>query len=75
MIKRLWNYLLSHTWSKDFLRANLLFIVLVLVYNVIHFRLNPINFHFFIRALLLMNICLVINRLLDAYEKTKNQQQ
>lgn len=73
MIKHFWDYIINHKWSKDILRANILFIILVILYDLFHFSLKSISFGFFFRTLLLMNLCLVINRALEAYEKTKKQ--
>lgn len=74
MIKRSWEYIVSHKWSKDILRANLLFVVLVVLYNIFHFQLKPISLHFFIKTFLLMNLCLVIKMFLNAYDKAERQQ-
>lgn len=74
MIKRSWNYILTHKWAKDILRANMLFVVLVVLYNLLHFQLKPINFHFFNKTFWLMNLCLVIKMFLNAYDKADKQQ-
>ena len=44
MIKNIWIYIVDHKWSKDILRANLLFMVLVLIYNLFRFHLEEIRF-------------------------------
>lgn len=53
----IWDYIRSHRWSMDILRANILFILLVIIYNIFHFHLAPISWHFFWKVLLLMNAC------------------
>lgn len=69
MVNNIWNYIINHKWSKDILRANILFIVLVLLYNIFHFKLQPINWHFFWRTFWLMNLCLGINLLLNMIDQ------
>lgn len=65
MINNIWNYIITHKWSKDILRANILFIALVIIYNIFHFNLQPVSWHFFFKTFLLMNLCLAINLLLN----------
>lgn len=52
----------------------MLFVVLVVLYNLLHFQLKPINFHFFNKTFWLMNLCLVIKMFLNAYDKAEKQQ-
>lgn len=33
-ISNIWSYTISHKWSKDILRANILFILLVIIYDL-----------------------------------------
>ncbi len=73
MIKSAWNYIVSHKWSKDILRANLLYIVLVICYDLVHFSLKPVSFHLCMRAFWLMNLCLVIKLFINAYDKVERQ--
>ena len=75
MINHSWNYIISHKWSKDILRANLLFVFLVILYNLFHFQLKSISLHFFIKTFLLMNLCLIIKMFLNAYDKAEKQQE
>lgn len=67
MVKQIWYYTINHKWSKDILRANFLFILLVLLYNLVHLHTKTINFHIFISELVLMNICLGLNTLLNRF--------
>lgn len=60
-----WDYIRSHRWSMDILRANILFIALVLIYQLVHFHLAPISWHFFWKVWLLMNVCLFIKIFFD----------
>ncbi|MCH3921848.1 hypothetical protein [Limosilactobacillus sp.] len=73
MLKRCWDYIVSHKWSKDILRANLLFIALVICYNLFHFHLKPISFHFFNKTFWLMNLCLFIKLCWDAFDRLQKQ--
>lgn len=73
MLNHIWNYIISHKWSKDILRANLLFVLLIGLYNLLHFQLKPVSLHFFIRTFLLMNLCLIINMFLNAYYKMEDK--
>ncbi len=75
MLQRCWNYIIKHKWSKDILRANLLFIVLTFLYNLLHFSLKPISLHFFLKIFLLMNLCLAINTFLEAYYEYQLKKQ
>lgn len=74
MIKNIWNYAISHKWSKDILRANFLYIVLVIIYDIFHFHLQPINWHFFFKTLVLMNLCLAIKLVLTILDQNVSQQ-
>lgn len=73
MLNHVWHYVISHKWSKDILRANLLFVFLIVLYNLLRFHLKPVSFHFFIKFLLLMNLCLIINMFLNAYYKMEDK--
>lgn len=63
MLKQIWHYAIYHKWSKDILRANLFYVVLVILYNLLHFKLHPISFYWFIKCFFLMNICLILRLL------------
>ena len=39
-ISNIWSYIINHKWSKDILRANILFILLVIIYDLFHFSLK-----------------------------------
>lgn len=67
MIKNIWIYIVDHKWSKDILRANLLFIVLVLFYNLFRFHLEEISFWIFIKIFISMNACLLFNTVLNKF--------
>ncbi len=54
---RTWYYILNHHWTKDILRANLLYLILVILFEVIHFHLHPISGGLFFRMLIVLNIC------------------
>ncbi|QDK47757.1 hypothetical protein DPH67_00915 [Limosilactobacillus reuteri] len=41
-ISNIWSYIINHKWSKDILRANILFILLVIIYDLFHFSLNVV---------------------------------
>ena len=56
--RKCWNYIIYHHWSKDILRANILYIFLVIVYNLCHFSLTIIHWHIFNQFFWLMNLCL-----------------
>lgn len=60
-MKNLGQYIVSHKWSKDILRGNFLYIILAIFYDLLHFNLSVIDFHWAIRCWFLMNICLLIN--------------
>lgn len=62
-----WQYILKHHWTKDILRANILYIVLTIIFNLFHFNLQPIHFGMFFRILILLNICQFFKALLDYY--------
>lgn len=63
--RRVWKYIRTHRWSMDILRANILFIALVILYQLLHFHLAPISWHFFWKVWLLMNVCLFIKIFFD----------
>lgn len=64
-----WRYVINHKWSKDILRANLLFVLLVIMYNLCHFSLKIISWHIFGKIFLLLNICLFFKFLLDGIDR------
>lgn len=61
----IWQYALNHDWSKDILRANFLYIILVILFNFCHFGLHPISWTIFFRMWLLLNLCQFFKALLD----------
>jgi hypothetical protein len=68
-ISNIWSYTISHKWSKDILRANILFILLVIIYDLFHFSLKIINWRIFFKVFLLLNICLFFKFLLDGIDR------
>ncbi len=34
LFNNLWTYILAHKWSKDILRGNILFISLIIIYDL-----------------------------------------
>lgn len=62
-----WNYIMTHLWAKDIFRANILFITLVIIYDLFHFSLQPIHWGLFLRMLILLNICQFFKALLDRF--------
>lgn len=64
-----WTYIITHKWSKDILRANLLFIILVLLYEFFHFSLKIITWAQFFKFFLLLNLCLFFKFLLDGVDR------
>lgn len=69
VLKNTWHYIINHKWSKDILRANILFILLVIIYDLIHFSLKIINWYVFFKVLILLNICLFFKFLLDGIDR------
>lgn len=69
IIARGWHYIINHHWSKDLLRANLLLIFLVVLYQFLHFHWQPIHLGLFLKGWLLMNICLIFKMLLDGIDR------
>ncbi|QZN92855.1 hypothetical protein KZE55_08860 [Limosilactobacillus panis] len=68
-LKHIWEYIVHHKWSKDILRANLLYIVLVLLYELCHFGLKPVSLGAGIKMWLLMNLCLFFKLVLDIIDR------
>ncbi|MGN1279246.1 MAG: hypothetical protein ACI4T4_01030 [Limosilactobacillus sp.] len=71
--RKCWNYIIHHHWSKDILRANLLYIFLVVVYNLCHFSLAIIHWHVFTKFFWLMNLCLFFKLALDLLDRALRQ--
>lgn len=65
VLLNIWHYALSHEWTKDILRANFLYIVLVILFDFVHFGLQPIGWSIFFRLWLLLNLCQFFKALLD----------
>lgn len=72
-IIRGWHYTITHHWSKDLLRANLLLIALVVLYQLFHFHWQPIHLALFVKGWLLMNVCLLFKMLLDGIDRYRHQ--
>ncbi|WP_367333423.1 hypothetical protein [Limosilactobacillus sp.] len=68
-LKHIWEYIVHHKWSKDTLRANLLYIVLVLLYELCHFGLKPVSWGAGVKMWLLMNLCLFFKLVLDIIDR------
>lgn len=68
-IANMWSYTINHKWSKDILRANILFILLVIIYDLLQFSLKIINWRIFFKVFLLLNICLFFKFLLDGIDR------
>lgn len=59
---QLWNFIIRHYWTKDLLRANILYILIIVLYNILQIlshHLAAVSGYIFINYLLLMNICLI----------------
>lgn len=74
MAKQIWNYIINHKWSKDILRANFLYLLLMVIYALLHFHLKPVSWRLFGKTFLLMNLCLVINTLWTLYDHYRARQ-
>lgn len=61
----IWHYALHHEWSADILRANFVYIILVILFNIFHFGLQPVSWSIFFRLWLLLNLCQLFKALLD----------
>lgn len=70
-----WNYIVHHYWSKDILRANILYVFLVLIYEMVHFSLKPIHWTTFNKVFWLMNLCLFFKLGLDIFDRYLHMRQ
>ncbi|HJA21226.1 hypothetical protein [Limosilactobacillus panis] len=69
-IKTIWRYIVTHKWSKDILRANLLYILLIILFDLLfHFGLRPVGWGAATKLWLLMNLCLLVKLILDIIDK------
>lgn len=68
-VKAIWTYIINHKWSKDILRANLFYILLVVVFDLIRFGLRPIGWGAATKLWLLMNLCLFFKLVLDIIDR------
>lgn len=68
-VKSVWTYIINHKWSKDILRANLFYVLLVVVFDLIRFGLRPIGWGVAIKLWLLMNLCLFFKLVLDIIDR------
>lgn len=69
ILSDIWHYIINHKWSKDILRADILFILLVIIYDFIHFSLKIISWHIFVKMFLLLNLCLFFKFFLDGIDR------
>lgn len=69
MFRNIWQYIMTHKLAKDVFRANVLFILLVIIYDIFHFNLGVIGFALFFKWLILMNLCLIISVAFDHLNK------
>lgn len=67
MLRSIWNYILYHKWAKDIFRANLLFFLLIILYNIFKFHLKGTGIGLVIKWAFLMNFCLVVNTIVNYY--------
>lgn len=68
-LHNIWRYIVDHRWSKDILRANIFYIVLVVIYDLVHFSLQPIKWRTFILFFCLLNLCLFFKLVLDIIDR------
>lgn len=68
-IKAIWEYIITHKWSKDILRANLFYFVLLILYDLLHFSLRPVGWGVCFKMWLLMNLCLLFKLILNIIDK------
>lgn len=66
---RCWDYILDHYWAKDILRANLLYLILVILFNLLHFQMHPIDWRLLVRMLIILNLCQFFKAGLDYFSK------
>ena len=62
------DYTVHHKWSKDILRANFLYVLIILLYSSLHLfyaNLHLVPWGLFIRLLIVMNFTLFFKALLD----------
>lgn len=59
LFNKAWAYTISHKWSKDILRGNVLYIFLVILYDLFHFQLATISWGVFFKFWILLNICYI----------------
>lgn len=65
LFSNLWTYIVTHKWSKDILRGNILFISLVIIYDLCHFQLaiitggSSLNFGLFSTSVTFLNYFLI----------------
>lgn len=69
-LKATWRYIITHKWSKDILRANLFYILLIVLFDLLfHFGLRPVGWGAAFKMWLLMNLCLLVKLILDIIDK------
>ena len=67
LFSNLWTYIVTHKWSKDILRGNILFISLVIIYDLCHFQLEIITWGIFFKFWIILNICYLFKLFLDLF--------
>ncbi|WP_102168385.1 hypothetical protein [Gardnerella vaginalis] len=67
LFSNLWTYIVTHKWSKDILRGNILFISLVIIYDLCHFQLAIITWGIFFKFWIILNICYLFKLFLDLF--------
>lgn len=67
-LSQLWTYIITHKWSKDILRGNILFIFLVVLYNLCHFQLAIIPWVIFLKFWGILNICYLFKLFLETFK-------
>lgn len=59
------HYMIHHNWTADILRANFVYITLIILFSIFHFGLQPVGWSIFFRLWLLLNLCQLFKALLD----------
>lgn len=67
-LDQIWQNTINHKWSKDIFRANLLYILIILIYDCFHLiyhHLRIVPAGIFFRLFIVLNVCLFFKALLD----------
>lgn len=59
------NYLETHHKAKVWFQADVLYLGLIILYQILHFQLQPVDWHIFFKMFLLLNLCLLFKTFLD----------